>query len=56
MALSELLGADVVDKLRGGLHTDLALNLLDKSVSIDLACIESLENVIKRPCGSVSEL
>jgi hypothetical protein len=45
--LANLLSSNVIYEFRCRLNSDLCLNLLNKSVSIDLASVKSFENIIK---------
>jgi len=45
--LPNLLSSNVIYEFRCRLNSDLCLNLLNKSVCIDLASVKSFENIIK---------
>ena len=45
--LANLLSSNVIYEFRCRLNSDLCLNLLNKSVCIDLASVKSFENIIK---------
>ena len=54
--LSDLLSSNVIYEFRCGLDSDLSFNLLNKSICIDLASVESFENIIKSACCTVIKL
>lgn len=54
--LADLLSSNVIYEFRCRLNSDLCLNLLDKSVCIDLASVKSFENIIKRSCCTIIKL
>ena len=56
LQLTHFLSADVVHEFSCGLDSNLLLNLLDESVGVHLASVESFVHVVQSSSGAVVEL
>ena len=56
LKLTDFLSADVVHEFSCGLDSHLLLNLLDESVGVHLASVESFVDVVQSSSGAVVKL